>query len=113
MLELRINHELDKLLELRLRLGEQKLQVLFRVAATLQKVIFFKETEQISPSKVALACPVYPLEEHDRTELLHKATFEVEPQVKEISLGLHQVLFSLDEREEELAEEELSRASLI
>jgi len=62
---------------------------------------------------VAFSSSVDPLKQRHGAELAAEAILEIEAQVEEVGLRLHEALFSLDERDEEFAKKELGITLLI
>ena len=113
MVQLRIDDQLDELLELSFGLAEDQLYVVLLVAMPLSKAIFFEKPENVRASQVAFASPVDSLEKRHGAEFAGESIFHVESELQEVRFALHECLFRLNESHKEFAQQELSVRRLL
>ena len=113
MLQLRVDDQLDELLELGPGLPENQFQILLAESLSLHIAAFLKESEHVRPCDMSLARSVDPLKEHHWAEAFHEALLKVKSHVEKVRLSLHQSLFVCDQSQKELAEQKLNIATLI
>jgi len=79
MFQLGVDYEFDELLELRLSLLEDQLEISFLETLAGNKAVFFQKSEHILSRDVAFACSIDSLEKHNRAELPHESVLQVKP----------------------------------
>jgi len=104
MFQFRINDEFDELLELCLGRPKNQFQILLAESLSIDMPILLQKSKHIRSRDVTLTSPVDALKQHHRTEFLQKPLLEVESEIEEVSLGLHESLFCSDQCQEKFAE---------